>query len=272
MNIQTKVKISKVTLSLLTFSAAVFCVGVLSLVLCAGLGINPFKESTTLFLVSAFVGLIGFSTILVLLNVATNISLIADAKIAELHVSSQEFSLKKWTITFLMIVTIIVGFLFGGTYFSKEKYIALVQSQAEDILKENSELLENIGDLLSKAKPEDFKKIYEIKDFLEKQRKDLPSLTLIYARPFEGKQALYQTEYYFSGDVEKNKYNQVYFTCTEGFDCEYLKEFFSGEKKDALQKYSMSDNEFYLYVPFVGKTSRFVLLFERTHRYGKIGS
>ena len=272
MNIETKAKISKVTLSLLAFAASIFLVGILVLVLCAGLQINPFKETTTGFLIASFIGLIGISAILVLLNVATNISLIADAKIAELHVVLPEYSLRKWAITFIAIALIIVGFIFGGNYISKEKYIAVVQLQAEEILKENSDLLENISTLLSKGKPEDFKKIYEIRDFLEKQRRNLPELTLIYSSKFEGKLALYQIQSYFDGDVEKNKYNQIYFTCTKDFDCDYLKGFFSGQMKEALQKYSMRDEQFYIYIPFIGKNSRFVLLFERRNSYGKIGS
>lgn len=272
MNIQTKIKISKITLSLLSFSAFIFCMGLLVLVLCAGLQINPFKEATTGFLISAFIGLIGLASILVILNVATNISLIADAKIAELKAEVGNSFFKKWVITFLAVAAIIVGFVFGGTYLSKEKYIELIRSQAEEVLKENNDLLENVGALLSKAKPEDFKRIHEIQDFLEKQRADFPEMTLIYSGLFEGKQVLYQTQSYFNGNVEKNEYTQAYYTCAKDFDCDYLKEFFAGEKKEALQKYSMHDDEFYIYIPFVGKNSRFVLLFERRNSYGKIGS
>ena len=51
------------------------------------LQINPFKEITTSFLIAAFLGLIGIATVLVLLNVATSVSLIADAKIADLNLA-----------------------------------------------------------------------------------------------------------------------------------------------------------------------------------------
>jgi hypothetical protein len=40
--------------------------------LCAGLEINPLRETTTSFLAAAFVGLAGVAALLVLLNVATN--------------------------------------------------------------------------------------------------------------------------------------------------------------------------------------------------------
>ncbi len=79
-----KVEIAQLTLFLLTVVAALFILGILVLVMCAGLRINPFREKTTSFLLAVFSGLIGLAVILVLLNVATNISLIADAKIAQL--------------------------------------------------------------------------------------------------------------------------------------------------------------------------------------------
>ncbi len=86
MRLGTKAQIAKATLSLLTLVSSLFLLGVLVLVLCVGLNINPFKETTSAFLVSAFAGLIGVVVVLVLLNVAVNVSLIADAKIAELKI------------------------------------------------------------------------------------------------------------------------------------------------------------------------------------------
>jgi hypothetical protein len=55
-------------------------------------------------------------------------------------------------------------------------------------------------------------------------------------------------------------------------DCDYLKKFFSGEKVDAMQKYTVRDDEFYIYIPYVGKETRFILLFDRRNSYGKLGS
>ena len=71
MRLETKAQIAKATLILLVIVAVLFFLGGFVIVLCAGLGVNPFRETTTSFLVSAFIGLIGAATILVLLNVAT---------------------------------------------------------------------------------------------------------------------------------------------------------------------------------------------------------
>jgi hypothetical protein len=100
MQLGTKAQIAKTTLSLLTLVASLFFLGVLVLVLCVGLQINPFRETTTSFLVATFVGLIGVAAVLVILNVATNISLLADAKIVELQIEPRPGILKKWVLDF----------------------------------------------------------------------------------------------------------------------------------------------------------------------------
>jgi len=62
------------------------------------------------------------------------------------------------------------------------------------------------------------------------------------------------------------------FTCTQNLDCDYLTKFFSGALADVLQKYTMRNDQFYIYIPVVEKDARFVLLFARQNSYGKIGS
>lgn len=267
-----KAQIAKLTLTLLAVVVFVLVLGVLVLVLCAGLQINPFRETTTTFLIAAFIGLIGVAAVLVLLNVATNISLIADAKISELRIEPRPGMLRLWIGAFAALAVLLVGLVAGGTYLSKERYLRVVRNQADEVLKENTTLLEEISRLLASGKPEDFKRIQDIRSFLESQRSGLPSLTLIYSAKFADKLAYYQAGDYFSWDAEKKVYTPRYFACTQTRDCDYLKRFFSGENVSALQKYTVRDDQFYIYIPHTGKDSRFVLLFERTNSYGKIGS
>jgi len=273
MHLETKTQIAKATLSLLILVAALFLLGGIVLVLCVGLEINPFRETTTSFLGTAFVGLIGVALVLVLVNVATNVSLIADAKIAELKVEPRTSVLRKWVVAFLVTAIALVGLVFGGTYLSKERYLAVVHGQAEEVLKENNSLLEEISRLLASGKFEDYKRVSEIRSFLENQRSGLPNLTIIYPGTFEGKLTFYEIGTYPSYYDETRKvYTPAYFDCTGNRDCDYLKRFFSGQKVEVLRKYTIREDQFYIYIPVEGKESRFVLLFERRNSYGKIGS
>ena len=270
MQLETKAQIAKATLSLLTLMAALFFLGVLVLVLCAGLQINPFRETTTSFLVAAFAGLTGVAAVLVLLNVATNVSLIADAKIAELRIEPRPGVLRKWLGALLAVAAILAGVVFVGTYLSKEKYLGVVRSQADEVLKANSGLLDEISRLLASGKSEDYRRIGEIRTFLQNQRSGLPQLTVIYSGNFSGRMAFYSLNYYY--DQENTPYTPTYFACTPNLDCDYLTRFFSGEKVDPLQKYRVRDDQFYIYIPWIGNGARFVLLFDRRNSYGKLGS
>jgi len=271
MQLETKAQIAKATLSLLTLVTSLFSLGILVLVLCAGLEINPFRETTTSFLTALFAGLAGIAAILVLLNVATNVSLIADAKISELKIDPHRGVLRKWTVMFFVVAAALVCFIFVGTYLSKERYLGVVRAQADDVLRANIGLLEETSRLLASGKPQDYLRIIEIGKFLGHQRSDLPQLTMIYSGKFADKLAFYSVEN-GNWDEQKGVYTPSYFTCTKNLDCDYLARFFSGEKVDVLQKYTMRNDQFYIYIPFTGTEARFVLLFARQNSYGKIGS
>jgi hypothetical protein len=272
MELQTKTQIARSTLSLLVVVASLFFLGVLVLVLCVGLEINPFRETTTSFLVAAFAGLAGVAAVLVLLNVATSMSLIADAKIAELRIEERRGVLRKWLLAFGLVAAALVALVFVGTYLSKEKFIGVVHTQADEVLKANKNLLEEISRRLATGKTEDYKRIAEIRTFLQNQRSGLPQLTVIYSGKFADKLAFYRVNEYFPEYQENKAYTPAYFSCTQNLDCEYLARFFSGEKVDVLQKYTVRDDQFYIYMPFVGSEARFVLLFDRRNSYGKLGS
>jgi hypothetical protein len=272
MKLETKAQISHLTLLLLTFVAFVFVLGVLVLVLCTGLQINPFRETTTSFLIASFMGLIGIAGIMVLVNVAMNLSLIADAKIVDLKIERRSGVIKKWLITFSGIAGLLVAIIFAGTYFSKEKFLSVVENQADEVLKENESMLTEIDTRLTSAKPADFKRLTEIIGFLENQRRNLPQLTLIYSKDIVGKPAIYRVDNYFYGNLEKNEYTPQYYACEPNIDCDYLKKFFAGDTAELLKKYTLRDDEFYIYVPVIKGHMRFMLMFDRRNSYGKLGS
>jgi hypothetical protein len=171
-----------------------------------------------------------------------------------------------------VVAAILVGVIFVDTYFSKKRYLAVVRTQANEVLAANKGLLDEVSRRLASGKPEGYKRISEINDFLANQRSGLPQLTLIYSGKFTDRLAFYQVGGDFTGNLEKGVYTPVYFACTENLDCSYLTKFFSGGSVDALQKYTIRDEQFYIYIPTIGKEARFVFLFQKVSAYGKIGS
>jgi hypothetical protein len=85
-------------------------------------------------------------------------------------------------IGFLGVALALVALVFAGTYLSKERYLAVVHAA-------NKSALDEISRLLASGQYEDYKRISEIRGFLENQRSGLPQLTVIYSGKFEDKLA-----------------------------------------------------------------------------------
>lgn len=268
----TKYQIAKLTLTVLSGVAFLFFLGVVVFVLCVGLQINPFRETTTYFLLASFAGVVGVAAVLVLVNVAANISLIADAQIEGLKIKINRYSPRKWIVGFLLSAAILTGIVFLGTYFSREKYLAVVHDQAEEVLNANKDLLVEIDKRLASGKYEDFKRISEICKYLENLRSGLPNFTLIYPGKFGEKLVFYEADSYFPENLKTQIYNHSYYRCTKNLDCDYLYRFFSDERVGRIEKYTVRDDQFYIYTPYIGEKSRFVLLFNSSNHYGKLGS
>ena len=167
---------------------------------------------------------------------ATNISLIADAKVSELKIDHHRGVLRKWIATFFVVAAALVCLIFVGTYLSKERYLGVVRAQADEVLKADSSLLEETSRLLASGKPEDYKRIIEIRRFLQSQRSDLPELTVIYSGKFAGKLALYRIE--DSGwDQQNNIYSSAYYKCMQENRLQLtLPDSSRAKKADVLQK------------------------------------
>lgn len=266
-----KLELAHLTLFLLTAVAALFTLGILVLVMCAGLRINPFRRNTTHFLLAFFGGLIGLSAILVLLNVATNISIIADSKIANPDLVPQSEIFMRWIPGFVAAAAVIVTAIFASTKLSRHKYLLTVRQSAEQVVRENEDLLEQISQKLASGQPEDYKSAWNIREFLGKQRAGLPELKVVYCGKFQDKLAFYLLESSIHWHLrDPDSFTSQYYACTPNVDCEYLNQFFSGGTSEILQRNTGED--FSIYVPFIGKEARFVLLFSHKNRYGKIGS
>ncbi len=273
MNIQTKAQIAKLTLALLTLVATLFLLALVVIVVCAGFQINPFKQETTTFLWFAFVGLIGLATMLVLLNVATNISLIADAKIAELKLESNPRLIKKYVIGLCLAVMGIVAFIFVGTSLSQQNELNNVRAKADEVLKENDKSITDIAAALASGQSDDYTRISQICRFLQERRRGLPRVSVIYSGKFEDKPALFQIQSGHRSIVNPEKYDPEYFSCTQDFDCDYLNSFFAGKNVAVMQKFSKEDqNAFCIYIPIVRKDTRFILTFDRRNYYPNYGS
>lgn len=246
--------------------------GILVLVMCAGLSINPFKKKTTTFLLAFFGGLIGLASILVLLNLATNISIIADARFATNNIAPPTEILLKWIPGFFAFAGAIVGAIFVSTRIARLKKLQTLRNSIDQMLEQNEDMLEKISGKLASGERQDMQQVCDIREYIKNQRADFPDLTIIFPGTFERRVTFHYLDKYthISEEKDAQKFTAKYFACTPNYDCEFLNSFFSGEPAETLQH--GSDNDFKIYVPIKGKETRFVLLFSQRDTFGKIGS
>lgn len=271
MRIESKAQLSKVTLILLILITCFFTMGIILGVVAITFHLNPFREMTTTFLMMAFLGSIGLATATLFLNVATNLSLIADSKISELKLSSKQNGLRPWFIGLSGVTVIVLAFIVLGSTYSEKTSLKVTQSQVNEVLNENKDLLNQVAKLIQDGSAPKIKKVSEIIRFLRNQRAGLPYLTLIYSGSFEDRLALYEMSDSFSAD-EKGTFQPRYYQCTQEIDCTYLRDFFKTGNLQTMEKLVRKTNAFYIYFPFQIDGVRFVLLFTRYQNYGKIGS
>ena len=57
----------------------------------------------------------------------------------------------------------------------------------------------------------------------------------------------------------------------QGHGLRILDQLFPGQTVEVYEKYTVRDDQFYIYIPFIGKDARFIVLFDRRNSYGKVG-
>ncbi len=272
MNLETKAQLSRVTLYLLMLIASLFVVGTVVIVLSTAVEINPFRERTSAVLAVAFACLVGTAFAALFLNVAANLSLIAEAKALESHVTGRKHGLRPWYIGVAAAALVAAAVVVGGARVSHRRFLAVVRAQAQELLAEHDELVGKAAAALAAGRSRDMAKVPELLHFIESQRSGLPDLSLIYAGKFQGRRALRVIgQYGWDEDSAKKNVPPPYFSCDRGVDCEYLKSFFDGEPSRMFEKADGSGS-YLIYMPFERAGARFVLRFGRRYSYGKIGS
>jgi hypothetical protein len=240
-----------------------------------GLNLNPFTSRVSGLLGALFMGLIGIACVSLLLNIATNLSIIADRDSGIFkNASGKQVELGRILKIFTSILVVASAFMIGGTLYSRQKYKSFISKQAQEIIQTNQDLMKKIGVSLSTRRPEDFDSIADTLKYLTRQRRDFPGVLLIYGAKFQDKSALYQIGPW-SGSVTVNnvkKFDGDYYTCAKETDCEYLNKFFAGEIQENLDVVKSRSDEYFIYRPIVEGESRFVLLFSKVENYGKFGS
>lgn len=174
---------------------------------------------------------------------------------------------KKIVLAFASIVFFISLVLFGGDYLSRRQVRQKLLDESNDIINRYKSSIASItGSLRSHRESE----IPNILKFLSNLKEEFPTVILVTTGSYHGEIAYLEiTPWTAPGNFNKPYYDYSFYKCNRD-DCSYLDKVFA----DGFSEHHLwnRDDEYKLYVPFISKDVKFVLIFSKYDRYGKIGS
>ena len=141
-------------------------------------------------------------------------------------------------------------------------------AECEEILSRYEKTINDISKSLTDTSLID--DIPDMLKFLGEQKQEFPSIILITSDYYKEQLTFLQiTPYMDSLKLKKELYDFSFYACDKN-DCEYLKSVFETDRTDHY--FWSEENNYKLYYPMTKGDKKYVLLFSKFDRYGKIGS
>jgi len=268
MKSRNKIKLANLTTWIMIITISVIAIWFIGFVVANTFDLNVFTKRTSDFMF----GFIGFSAVLVLcsaiLNISLNIGLIADSKVQEMKTENSNIVEKKFYLVTLIGIIALIAFLFIGDYLTRKNEEKKLVNAAEYIVETYSESIGKIA--LSLTDTSKVGQIPEILKFLSNQKSEFPSVTLLTSDKYDGQLTYLEISHWQSEKILKEPlFGNSFYKC-QNHDCEYLQAIFTGKKNEPL--FWTEKNDYKLYYPFTENNSKYILLFTKYQRHGKIGS
>jgi NADH:ubiquinone oxidoreductase subunit 5 (subunit L)/multisubunit Na+/H+ antiporter MnhA subunit len=268
MKTTNKIKIANLTTWTMVVTICVVALFFIGFMTTQAFDLNVFTKGTSEFIFS----FIGFAAVLVvcsaILNISLNIGIIADSRSQDLNDSSKSNLTMKFVTVVLGLVFALMGFLFLGDFLTRQNEKNKLTNEATDIVTRYSESINKISAGLSDSSK--VKEIPNILKFLSNQKENFPSVSLITSDKFEGQRTYLEISQWENEEsLKKPFYGNSFYKC-EIQDCDYLNAVFNG--KTASQYFWTAKDDYKLYFPFVKDKKKFILLFTKYERHGKMGS
>lgn len=268
MKTANKIKLANLTTWTMVITICLIALFFVGFVTTVTFDLNVFTKRTSEFIFS----FIGFSAVLVIcsaiLNISLNIGLIADSRTRDTKDAGQSFITKKFFFIVTGFLVALVTFLFLGDFLTRQNEKNKLVSEANNIITRYSESITKISIGLSDTSK--VKDIPDILNFLSNQKEKFPSVHLITSDKFDGQLTFLQISSWENEEsLKKPFYGNSFYKC-EIQDCDYLEMFFTGKTIDT--HFWTAKNDYKLYFPFDKNNKKFILVFAKYERQGKIGS
>ena len=268
MKTTNKIKLANLTTWIMVVTICVIALFFIGFVTTITFDLNVFTGRTSNFIFS----FIGFAAVLVtcsaILNISLNIGLIADSKTQDIKDSGKKIISKFFFVIVIGLVISLVAFLFIGDFLTRQNEKNKLINEANDIITRYSESINKISVGLSDTSK--VKDIPEILKFLSNQKEKFPSVNLITSDKFDGQLTFIEISSWENEEsLKKPFYGNSFYKC-EIQDCDYLNMFFNGKTTDT--HFWTAENDYKLYFPFDKNKKKFILVFTKYERHGKVGS
>lgn len=270
MNLKTKARLANISIWVIVVTIVIIALFFFGFLLSNTFDLKVFANRTSDFIWTLF----GASMVIVIcgafLNISLNIGIIADSKVSKINeadIEKQIFN-KRFLAYLVLVLVLIGGFLFLGDFLTRKNEERKIVSVCEETLNRYEKTISDISESLT-----DTALIGGIPDmlkFLGEQKQEFPSIILITSDSYKEQVTYLQiTPYMQSSELKKELYNFSFYACNKN-DCEYLKSVFESDKTDPY--FWSEENNYKLYYPITKGDKKYVLLFSKFDRYGKIGS
>jgi hypothetical protein len=270
MKLKTKSRLANISIWIIVVTIVIIALFFFGFLISNTFDLKVFANRTSDFIWTLF----GASMVIVIcgafLNISLNIGIIADSKvseIADMPVDNQSFN-KRFLIFVALILVLVGGFLFLGDFLTRQNEKQKLVAECKEIIDRYDKTINDISKSLT-----DNSLIDDIPDmlrFLGNQKKEFPSIILITSSSYKEQLTFLQiTPYMPKADLIKELYGFSFYACDK-YDCDYLKKVFEAEETEYY--FWSEENNYKLYYPIIKGGKKFVLLFSKYDRYGKIGS
>lgn len=270
MKLKTKTRLANISIWVIVVTIVIIALFFFGFLLSNTFDLKVFTNRTSDFIWTLF----GASMVIVIcgafLNISLNIGIIADSKVNDIKDETNNTSsfYRKFIAAVLLILIVIGGFLFLGDFLTRQNEKNKLIAECKEIIARYDKSIADISEALT-----DTSLIGEIPDilkFLSEQKQEFPSIILITSDFYKGQLTFLKiTPYMNESDLKKELFGFSFYSCDKN-DCSYLKEVFETDKSDY---YFWSENNNYkLYYPITRGKRKYILLFSKFDRYGKIGS
>ena len=270
MKLKTKSRLANISIWVIVVTIIIIALFFFGFIISDTFDLKVFTNRTSDFMWTLF----GASMVIVIcgafLNISLNIGIIADSKQSQITDSqNKKENFNKRFLLGLVLTLMTVGvLLFLGDFLTRQNEKTKLITECEEILTRYEKSVNDITIALS-----DTSEIGEIPDilkFLGNQKQEFPSIILITSDYYKEQLTYLKiTPYSDKKELKKELFNFSFYACNKN-DCEYLRKVFEEEKSDY---YFWSEKSNYkLYYPITKGDKKYILLFSKFDRYGKVGS